>query len=418
MRKVSILSLILVVILSFTGCSKYENRLYSALEKSQKINSMESDTTITFNLDVEDADERDRAQIEETKRAINDSKFSIHNKVKQNDEKTIVNAQMDLDMNVAGTGVNTTIWVKSDTSKKVPLLSEVIKIPTVVSGFLPPEQQGKEYLVYDFNNMMDTNAKSTMDMGKLTSASKEMQSKLRNFARKYVTKFNPGFKMVDYKGKEKIDGRELAKYELKLEDRELKKLVRYMANDFLENEEVLGFIKDYANIMIDASQVSKLEGEDTKADINRDMEEFKNNIPELKEKINKFLDVYDDVQLLGNRGILIEYKINEEGFIVSENGTIDLNIDLEKIEKANRQLKEYDENEEAMVRPDKKGVIKLTINYNSEIYNINKDMDISMPNLTIENTMYMSDLMKPRVYEEPIEIKEEVVIQEPVVVEE
>lgn len=389
MKKISIIALVLVLVLSFTGCTNKEMKLYSAFDKAQEVTSMESDTDIAFTLNTIGFSQEDQNSMQMVQQMLKDSKIKLHQKMLQNEEKTIAKAKVDADVTFDGMTMNTQVWVDTDLSGKTPKIVEVIKLPPMAMA-AAPEFQNKEYIVYNFNEMMDMNQSEDVDFSKLMNSSKELQPKLTKFLRDYMKQFNAKLDMVTYKGEQSVDGKNVAIYELKLDDSALKKLARYSTNNFLENEAGLRFMKDYMDTAVAMTEVTDTEKETAKEELQEGFEEFKNNIPQMKEKINLFMDAFDDVKILGDNGIVIEYMINEDGYIVNEKGAIDLNIDLAAMQKAFNKL---DKNKVNSL-PQKTGVFKIALNFNSKIYNINQNIEIEKPVLTIENTLYFSDMIK------------------------
>ena len=134
------------------------------------------------------------------------------------------------------------------------------------------------------------------------------------------------------------------------------------------------------------------------------MAKLKKDLPELKKKFNKFMDDFKDVKLLGEEGIVIEYGVNNDGYIVREVGKIDLNIDLKSIGEATGNS--------ALVED--LGILKLEINFNTKNYNINKDMKINMPKVNEQNSLDYKDILEQTlnttnetIQEEPVEVIEE-----------
>ncbi|MBF8984035.1 hypothetical protein IZY60_10845 [Lutibacter sp. B2] len=385
MKKTMIITLILAMVMSFTGCANKEMKLYNAFQKTQEITSMESDTDITFNFDVSGLSEQEQTQVQVAKQMLKDSKISLHQKMLQNEDKTIAKAEVDADISVGGMAMNTKIWIDSDISGKIPKLVEIIKLPKMAMMSAPPEYQNKEYIVYNIQEIMNMDKGQQIDFNKLMSSSKELQPKLTAFLKDYALDFNPGFKIVDDKGMKDINGESVSVYELKLDDRAFKRLMRYSVNNLLENKEATKFIQDYMNTVLAMAETADVEKEVAKEEMNEQLNELQNNLPQMKEQFNQFMDTFEDVKILGDKGIVVEYAINKDGYIVNENSTIDLNIDLASLEKAFSK---------DTISVKKKQVFKLNLNFNTNIYNINKEIEINMPTLNQQNTLYLSDLIK------------------------
>ncbi|WP_053955229.1 hypothetical protein [Inediibacterium massiliense] len=383
MKKISILSLLLVFALVFTGCTSNEMAIYNAFEKSQDITSMESNTDVTFTVDVEGLSPEDQQGFQQMQTMVKDSKVSLHQKMVQNKEKTAATAQVDMNMNFGGMAMNFPIWVDTDMTGKTPKLVEIIKMPAMMKMGLPQELQTKEYAVINFEEMMK-DQKEKQDFANMMKFAQESQGKFATFFKDYVKNFDPGFTMVEKKGTKVIDGESLDIYELKLDDASFKKLVRYTGNSFMDNKDTMKFVKEYMDMVMTFSQATNPQAQLDKAELNKGLAELEKNLPEMKKEFNKFMDQYNNVKFIGDKGIVIEYGINKDGYIVHENGKIDLHIDMAAIEKVAAKVE----------KPQAKGIFNIGINYNSKIYNINKDVKVDMPKLTPQNSMSLTQMME------------------------
>lgn len=382
MKKTWILALVLALSIIFTGCTTDEVRLYNALMKSQDITSMKSDVDITFSLDSEGFSKEVQPMIEEIAKVLNNSEVSIHQKMTQNEERTAARAQMNTDLNFDGTKMDMKVWVDTDMSEDIPKMIEVIKMPQNLMKEISPEDQEKEYIVYDIVDMA-TLDQEEIDFNELMDFSKEMQPKIMKFIKDYHKNFDPGFKIASYKGKKTVKGRPLSIYEVKLDDESFKELIRYMINDAMDNEGSIKFLEEYMRLVMNFAQIPEAEKESVKKEMNQGIEKLKSNLPELKKQFNKFMDDFKDVKVLGEKGIIIEYGVNKAGFVVHKSGSLDLNIDLKAMAEAIGNG----------ISSQNLGVLKLGINYNTKISNINEDMKINMPNVNEKNALYFKDIM-------------------------
>lgn len=385
MKKVSILALILALSMAFTGCTNSEIKLYNAFKKSQDIMSMESDTNLTFKVEAKNFPAEQQQTIEEISKMLNNSEFKMYQRTVQNEEKTIAKSYVNTDFNLGDMKMDMQVWVEADMSTDTPKLVEIIKLPSAMMSTMAPEGENKEFIVYDFAEMMNT-GKEGVNLDKLTDFSKEIQPKLMNLLKDYYTKFDPGFEVGAFKGTRTVNGRSLSIYEVKLDDASFKKLVRYAGNSYLEDENTINFIKEYFNGVMGA-----IDGTDEeKQELSQNLDKFQQDFPQIKKQFNEFMDKFEDVKILGDKGLVIEYGINSDGYIAHEAGKMDLSIDLGAIEKAfkNSDIVESDAVEQETP------VLNIEINFNTKIYNINKDIIVNMPKVDNNNALYFSDLVQ------------------------
>jgi hypothetical protein len=385
MKKVSVLALILALSMAFTGCTNGEIKLYNAFKKSQDIMSMESDTNITFKVEGKNFPVEQQQAIEEISKMLNNSEFKMYQRTVQNEEKTAAKSYATADFNLGDMKMDMQVWVEADMSTDAPKLVEIIKLPSAMMSTMAPEGENKEFIVYDFTEMMNTE-KEVVNLDKLTSFSKEIQPKLMNLLKDYYTKFDPGFEVGAFKGTRTINGRSLYMYEVKLDDESFKKLVRYAGDSYLEDENTINFIKEYFNGVMGA-----IDGTDEeKKELNQNLDKFQQDLPQIKKQFNEFMDKFDDVKILGDKGLVIEYGINSDGYIVHEAGKIDLSIDLGAVEKAFKNNAAAEDDTAKQESP----VLNIEVNFNTKIYNINKDIIVNMPKVDSKNALYFSDLVQ------------------------
>ncbi|HAE92179.1 hypothetical protein AAK964_00460 [Tissierella praeacuta] len=386
MKKISVLSLVLALAISVTGCFGGESKLYSSLNKMQNITSMESDMEIGFNLEGEGFAEDEQLILQQVASSVNSTKLKMHIKQLQNKEKTASKAEVVTNMNLGGIGMDMKVWVDADMSTAEPKVKEIIEMPQTIMNSMFPEDAEKKYIVYDFEKLMKE-SNEELDFSELMKFSKDFQPKVTEFMKEIQKDFKPGLEIVKEKDAKLVGNEKLDIYELKLDDATLKELVKYSVNYALDKEATMNFIKEYMKAVMNIAKVSETE----KTEVKDQLADFENKLPEFKTKFNEFMDKYKDVKILGDKGIVIEYGINKDGYIVHETGNIDLRIDLENITKvaqANNKDKEKPVTE-------MKGIIKLGINYNVKNSNINsKDIKVEMPKVDEKNSVDYMEMMK------------------------
>lgn len=383
MKKYSILALVLMLSILFTGCAPSEVKLYDAFIKAQDITSMENDTKLNLTLEFKNFPNETQQQLEEANKMLKNLEFNVHMKQKSNKDKTVAMAEMITDMNLGGMIMGMDTWVDMDLSKDEPKMEAIIKMPQLFMNQIAAEDTSKEYIVYDYIKIMDL-AQEEFDFNEFMKTSMDFNEKILEFTKEYYKDFEPGFKIVDYKGKKAIDGETLSIYEVKLNDDNFKELIRYMVNDSIDNEDSIKLFKEYMDMILQISQVTEVEKEEALTEINESMEELKENLPELKDKFNKFIDTFKDVKVLGEEGIVIEYGVNKNGYVVREVGKMDINIDLKALGQA------FEED----VLSENAGILKLSITFDSKAYNINEKIEINIPEVNEKNSVSFNEILE------------------------
>lgn len=380
MKKISIVALMLVLVMSLTACASDQQKLFSAFNKMQDITSMDSTMEINMVLGAEDFSEDQQIELQQVMNIINMSKLTINQRMVQNEDKTAAKAKTDIIFDIGGMiSGDLNIWVDTDMSGDKFELLEIIKMPQMLMSFISPDP-AKEYLVYDIGQMMNT-AGEDINFSELMEWSKELQPKLLEYLNELEGKFNPGFEIVKEKEKRLVDGKKLTMYELKIDDKGLKDLIRYTGNYLMDDEATIELIKEYMDMVMKMANIPEEEKEAAREEINVALKELEKEMPNIKEKFNTFMDTYKDVTILGDNGIAIEFGINEKGFISHEAGTIDLRIDLGQIGE--------------LVEEELKGVLSLEINYKSKISNINnKVITVQLPNVNEKNSINLMQILE------------------------
>ena len=372
-KRISVLSILLAIALVFTGCTNGELKLYNAFLKSQEIESMESESELTFKLEGENLPEEMEVMLKEVSDVLNGLKINLNEKMVQNEDKTAAKVQIDTGIDMGGIKTDLSIWMDANITEENPEINYIIKMPQMIMAMLGEDMAGKEYIAYDYNDALET---SGMDINyeELMEWSKEMEPMLTNFLKENVKNFESNVKMVESKGKRVVDQEVFDIYELRLKDESFKMLLRNFGNEFMENEDMNKFMVEYMEMVFSLMESQNVENsEEMKKEIENIKGEINKELPNMKENFNEFMNMLDEITILGEEGIVMEYAINKDGYIVGEKGSINLMLDLEVLGL--------------------EGVVKLTINSNSKNFNINGDVKIEMPELNKENTINLGDLM-------------------------
>lgn len=384
MKKISFITIVLALSLIFTACSTTnEAKLYNAFLKTQDITSMESEDEINLSLELKDFPEEIQGQLEEVNNLLKNLKFNINTKQTVNKEKTKSMVEMITAMDFNGMKMDMNTWVDTDFSTDEPKMIAVLKMPQILMNEIPSEDgDNKEYILYDYIKMLNL-TQEEINMDELIKSSKDINEKALEFMKDYHKDFDPGFPIATYKGQRTEDKNVLSIYEVKLDDKTFKSLIRYIGNDSIENENNIKFFKEYMDLVLNIAKIPETEKLETLSEL----ENLKENLPELKNEFNKFMDTLEDVKILGEEGILIEYAVNKDGYIVEEKGQMTIDLDLKALGKVFE--------EELLV--ENAGKVKLNISFNTKISNINEKVEINIPQVNKENAIDFNELLETNI---------------------
>lgn len=382
MKRVSILSLVLVLALSLVGCTNGELELYNAFQKSLDISSAESTTELSFAISADGLSKKEQGRFDLVKDSLKDSKLTIGQKVAQNKDKTVSKAQIDLGVDYGGMKIDTQAWVDSDISNGNSKLLEIIKIPAIAKGNLGPENQNKDYLVYDVKKLLKEEGGE--NLGNMLKISKDMESKINELLAGNIKNYDLGFKIVESKGKRIVNDEILSIYEVKLSDQSFKKVIREAVNSSLDSKDTIEFIKDYVKLV---DSMVKLEAEE-EVNLVEEIDSLEASLPEFKKEFNEFMDSIADVKIIGDKGIAIEYGVDKNGYIRYESGVVNVNIEPDKITSLLVPVELQEESEVSS-----SGKISLGINFKTNIKSINKKLKIDIPEVNSENSIDYMDLL-------------------------
>lgn len=363
-----------------TGCNATTEgkALYDAFVKTQTIKSSQNDMAFSLKLDAAGLSEQEQLSFEQMKAMLNDSKLSMSMKQIINDNNTESKAEAETSMFMGGMSMDMSVWVDMELNSAEPRFVEIVKLPAAMTA-MDPTMAGKEYLVMNMGEMM----KSTeADIMKFTA---DLQEKANVFLTHYLEQYDPGFKYITDAGTKSIITPEgTAKthlYQIKLDDKSVKKLIRYTVNNLAENKDAMDFATEYISFIQKLTE-SVASSTSSNPDLDKYMSEFETRKPELLAEFNRYMDKIEDIKLIGDKGINFEYAIDENGFIVSQSGSMDFVIDMAKLKRLGTDNAEDS------------GVYYATIDFSMLTYNINKEMTIDMPVLTPENSIDYNEMMK------------------------
>lgn len=390
-----LVAMILVVAMAFglTGCYGGEIELYNAMEKMNKIETMESKMEMDFSFSTEGFAEEEQLMFDEVAELLNDMKIKINMKQTQNEDQTASKAEMFTDIHLADMDMNMKQWVDVDLSKDNPKMLQIIKMPEEAMTTMVPEGMNKEYIRFDM--MAQEELGDNFD--ELIEFTEEFTPKLMEFMNEFYADFDGGKDFLSKKDSKVIDGKYLDIFEVKLDDSGLKSLLRYGVNHTLENDTTMDFIKEYMDIVMSISAIPEDEKDEMETEIQDGLKDLETQLPEFRTIFNDFMDKYGEIQVLGEDGISMEIGIDRRGYVAHQAGSIDIRIDAGQIAKA----LELDPIE---------GIINMGINFKTRNFNINNKLIwIRMPKLTEGNSIEYMDLLDAQMkqFEEELKALEE-----------
>ncbi len=376
------------------GCSTNGLALYKTFKKSQEITSMESKTDISVNVSANNVSNI-TPEIQTMLGMINSSKISSVTKTNMNKDNTAGKVYMDMKLQSQAMPMEMALWVDTDVSGDKLKFKEVIKMPQMVTAQIP-QMNGKEYLVMDQSSIQGMEG---MDYNKLMSLGKDFEPKLNAFVEDYIKQYNPKLNVINNLGKKDITvagkTQKANVYQLKLNDRTLKDLMRYTVNNLAENKANTNkFLKDYLELIAAVMPTEGMEGMNFNVD--EMIKEFENGLPEMISGLNKGLDSIKDIKILGDKGISVEFAINNDGYIVNQKGSMEFVINLANFNKVAG-------NEAANMA----GTYTITVNFNTDTYNINEKVEVVLPETNASNSVNFLELMPPVTEEDNNEKVEE-----------
>jgi len=369
------------------GCSTNELQVYNSYIKSLDINSMEAKSNVTLHFSAEGVPEESKSSVASAAQVLNNLKLNIDSKLNRSEDNKIAKGQYEGEVEIGGIGTKFGLWVDSDLTGENPKIKEIFKVPTILTASLPEKFVGKEYIVMDIEKMQKYLSQNDLSQNELSlneiantsvEVNKFIHTELVNFLNTYGKQFNSGVNFVTKK--------ESNKYEVKFDDSSFKAFLRYLVNNADENKtSIKNILKDYLNL---ATKIAK--DDSTSEDIDAMLAGFDSGTGDFKTNCNSTLDALKDVKILGEKGIVITYTLNNDGYIINESGTIDLVIDIGKLYSAlNNDM--YDLSVDAS---DNQGIYKITLDINTDISNINKDVQIVLPTLTSDNSFEYTDMIQ------------------------
>lgn len=386
LKKLVVLAVSMAMVSSvFTGCSYEGKSLSDAYSKTQKVTSSEFKTQIGLRFSGENLSAEEQQEMGKVIPMINGSKLTLSGKMNQSNDSKNAKMQADMLLQVGNMPMNMGIWVDANTSNDKVNFKEILKVPDIQSS----KMNGKQYIVLDSSNMTENGAMNA----DITKVSQDMQKQFSQMVAKNMTSFDPKFKLITDEGTQYWDltdgARNVHVYEVKLNDKNFKDLIKYTSNSVVNSKDARDFLKNYLTTVLKVSS-DKQKVSVTQAEIDKAFSDFEKGLPQFTTSMNKVLDAFDGVTIVGDKGIVIDFAVDSNGYVVGERGNIDLVFDAPKFISAVQSLSNTKNNDTVNKIT---GVYKLGIDFNTNTFNINKNVEIKFPEVNSQNSIQYGDLL-------------------------
>lgn len=362
--------------------------LSEALLKTNSAKSIESDGKLSVKLEAEGLAKNDQQQYTEISKFLNNLQVTFNAKQSQKSNGKVSRQYVKTTANVSGISFNGEIWNEKNLKGKKTEVKTIVKSPQLFKMILPSQYTNK-YMVLDSKQnkempKMQGNLNSK-HFGKIISENKELQKLVLTIAEKYSSELNLKSNSITNDGNV---------YKVKIDDATFKSIIRKVVNLTAKNSEVQNLIKDYTITQMKNSGASNKEINSAKIQ----MEYMFNKLKSQKflDEFNQNMDKLNDIKILGDKGIEINYTIDKSGYITSTKGHIELFADLSKLEKA------FGKNPNDNMH---KGTATANIDFEVNNKNINKKINITLPKLTSKNSFHWNLCEKPQPIKVPCEVK-------------
>lgn len=387
-KLMSVIFIISLLFTGLTGCAAQDKlELLNAIEKTNEIRSFENRSSfaiedVTLNSNIEEA-----ALVEPFLDMFKGLKMDMTQKVSQNNEQTILKAQVDMALTLMDVTEHASIWMDYDFTLTPPRMRNILKLPPSAVGLLPETEEGVEYIEMDEGQMEEVPGMDLSTYTETLNSAKVLQTELLNLIKQYAIEKDPNFVIVTQLPDRTLNGENHKVYQLKLTDSSLKELLKFIAADMPQDEETKEMLKEFL-----MTTMLMAEGTEAGWDFNDTFDKFRDGTTSFREDLNAALDVLDGVTMLGDQGIIIDYLINSQGYIVSENGIIQLYMNTQQVDDALEKLSPSGEYPESNEHEFLKAEATLDLRFSSETSRINENITIEYPTLTPANSINFNDV--------------------------
>lgn len=380
-KKVLLIVCIVFMVSLFTACDQAEKAWVDAFVKSQEIEALESTGSVDINVEASGLDDMSQMAFDDIKAQINNASLSFKQKASFNQEQSKGQAYMEGRLQAMDMDMQGQVWLDMDLTAKDLVFKEIIALPALLMDQIPGGQ-GKDYILLDLEEMselskdIDGQPLQTPDLEETMQVALDYQEKFQAALLNYLEDFHFAPSPLTRLESKTVEGKSIDYYQLRFDNESFKDFLEYTIFSLLEDQEILPLFEDYM------SELMALSGEEMPDEFS-----LEDSMPQTLEDLQAFFEAIEGLTLLGENGMVITYGINEEGYFVSEEGSMDFLIDSQEW----ASLFEESAIELGLADDAAMPVFELSIRYDSQINSINQEIDINMPEMTEENTLnYMA----------------------------
>ena len=422
MKKVKkVLAVVMVLVLAsmaLAGCTANEIELIDSFIATTQIKSYEGTSTIEVSFSGESNQEELQEIFDNVAMYLDGLKLVVNEKAWSNDEATKAKTAVDYELEMADMKVNFGMWADVDISNENPSMKIIFSVPQMLLDSLLGDEYAGKYIVMNYDNIFEETG-MFMDFTNMEGLGEDILKMAFDYIKSSAADLDMGIEIATKKGTETTSrGESATKYEVKFDDASFKKFSEAIINDVILQDKTLDLVRDYMKTsmsLVDFETIYQTLGEEMEeefdqeaiveeamAEINEGLAEISKEFPEYRKAVTQAFEAIKDVKILGEKGITSTYYVNKDGYVVEQKHAVDIELDIAELEKASLGIDNMDlevEELEASISLLEKdldleayeeevdGKIKLGINYESSIYNINKEVSVEIPEITEKNSV-------------------------------
>ena len=375
MKMKKFISICLIVIMAILpiSCGEKELSLREVFENTAKMTSFESANDITLDINFEGVDipKEDMAVFS----AFKNIKVATTTKAVVSSDQKESQIFMNVKPEIMGMSYSIDMWSDVRMDANDPILKAIIAPPAILTMAM----EGKQYITMDFTSFLSLQDNNIYP-------SDEQMRKINEILSKMEDKYDPDFDIYTKEGNKQVDDETFSMYRMKFDNQKLDEIIRYTLTNYAANDEVLTDLKELLTIIGEIIKDPFPEDE-----FNKLFEEYKKQATDNSSELSKMLDRIRDLNLLGEKGIDIEYLVNKDGIIAGTNTILDLAFNMKSLHEFISTFDDSIPLEKEM----ENAVIKATVTVASKTTNINGNVEIDIPEVTEENSYDLTEELVP-----------------------
>ncbi|MDR3271031.1 MAG: cell wall-binding repeat-containing protein [Peptococcaceae bacterium] len=379
---------LVTLFLLLTGCSSNQQIIFDASAKLTDAQSYRQHSTVELQFNGSGFAPEEQATIDQIAAYLNGTTLEIDAQSQLTADGAAAKALLEFALDLQGMSVRLPIWVDYDFSGDEAKFVEIYQLPGIADAFLPPDFQGNKYAVVNIADMPAADLALLPDLGKLIPG---ILADTKALQASFAQRFNPNLD-VTHTGSATIttpDGaKEAQLYQISLDDAQCKQFLRDFINSFLQDPEVLRFINHLTATVVAGQGVTadpNLSGQTTEdGSISNDP-----SAPLLLELFNEALDQFDTIPIIGDQGVQITLAI-ADGYCLQSEYALHFHFDPNSLIGTNLPEEGY---LPTATPEDFPGTLDLQIKIKNTLSAINALPDITLPELTADNSFNYFDLL-------------------------